>query len=180
MKYLAQALILVLVINCLLFTTGCPKKDVIRNAVDASYRLPAMTNDMISQVDDAYVKGFIDLDTVHKIGAATNKLAKAEKIFVDMVAAANKVYIQTGSYSAADISNIKIYFDSQLIAPFLDVLETLKLISGNTSALILTAIDAVRVLLQTIGKGLDSSAAKALPAATVVVVISVERKAVMA
>lgn len=141
-----------------LVTAACPKpkKDALRSAVEASYRLPAATNDVIAKVADARDRGIITAEQARTFGTHLNQLARAEVVFVDMVKAAKETFDRTGSVDPTAFRRLRDYFDASLIEPFLRVLEAARLLSGTDVALITTAITAVRLILRTIGRDLRS------------------------
>lgn len=136
--------------------SGCPKKDGLRAAIEASYRLPASTNDVIKQVTDARDRGIISVEQSQKFGKLLNDMAKAEVVFVGMVKAANAVIDAGGKVPPGQLSDLKTYFDAAIIGPFLDVLKLIGVMSGDDVQLILMAVTAVRLLLRTIGSGIGS------------------------
>lgn len=135
---------------------GCPKKDAVRAAVDASYRLPATTNDVIRQVADARDRGIITVEQSKKFGDLLNKMATAEVVYVGMVKTIEAALKSTGSADPGKLKDLSAFFDTSVVTPFLAVLEFTKLLSGDNVQLILLAVTAARLLLRTIGSGIGS------------------------
>lgn len=146
----------------MLMVTACPPKDAVRNAIDASYRLPGATNDIIKAVREARDKGLITVDQGRQFGEPLNDLAKAEVIFVGMVKALNAAVKANGTADAAEVAKVRDFFDASVIEPFLRVLQVARVLSGDSIDLILVGITATRLLLRTIGLGLGSRSQNAL------------------
>ncbi len=156
---------------CLLFasiviTSACPKKDAVRTAIDASYRLPATTNDLIAKVNEAKTKGFITADQSKKFGDLLSPLARAEVVYVGMVKALQAAVKANGTADPGQLGTLKTFFDAQVIGPFLQILEFCKVLSGDSVQVILVAVSGVRLLLRTIGLGIGSNFINALAADT--------------
>lgn len=177
-------LLYALVISQLAFATACPKKDALRAAIDASYRLPATTNDLIAQLTEARDRGIITVEQARRFGDIINPLARAEVVFVGLVKAANNVatridFLNTKAARTANdnaelvslkaelqtkVSGLKAFFDVELLGPFLQVLQAAQILTGDQVQLILLAITAVRLILRTIGSGIGSKRIDALNA----------------
>jgi hypothetical protein len=144
---------------CLLaiFLTACPKPDPLKSAIKASYRLPAATNDIIAKVTIARDRGLITPEQARSFGTALNDLARSEVVFVGMVRAANDTFKRTGTLPDATRAGLRSFFDTSIIEPFLRVLELAKLLSGADVDLILVAVTAVRLLINTIAGGIGSA-----------------------
>ena len=145
------------ILAAVILTGACPKKDAIREAAKASYRLPAITNDLILKVDKARDAKLITLEQERKFGEILFPIAQAEKSFVQAVKAAEAIYRQTGQVPAGELARIRAMLDDQIIRPFLAVLDQYKLLGPNASAMLSAAIAAARLALQTIGSGFGSS-----------------------
>src|SRR4051812_37503603 len=74
-----------LVASSLLLTTACPQKSSLRQAVEASYRLPGLTNDLIKDVREGRDSGIISPDQASRFGDLLNKMATAELAYIDAV-----------------------------------------------------------------------------------------------
>lgn len=143
----------------------CNSGNAVRKAVEASYRLPAATNDLIAQIETGRDNGIYTPDEARRFGVALNAMAKAEVIYVQSVKSLNAAYEATGKFDPAKIKDLKVYFDASIVGPFLQILEDARLISGAASTAIQLALSTVRIILTTIGRGFGSSHLKALAAA---------------
>src|SRR5258707_3601227 len=94
--------------------TACPKKDAVRSAIDASYRLPATTNDVISQITTARDRGIITVEQSKKFGGYLNQMARAETVYIGMVKAMQAAIKATGSVDTAQLKSLKDYFDASI------------------------------------------------------------------
>jgi hypothetical protein len=150
-----------------LASTGCPKKDGVRKAVEASYRLPAMTNDIITQVTAARDKGIITLEQSKAFGDQLNKLAQAEIVYVGMVKALQNAIDNGQEPAPGQLISIKTFFDASIVEPFLRVLEMARILSGPAVELILVAITAARLVIRTIASGIGSTKKKAIDRAAI-------------
>jgi hypothetical protein len=136
---------------------GCAKKDAIREAAKASYRLPGSTNDLIDAIKTGVSKGVFTPAQARQFGDILEPITQAEITLVQLVRAANAVYQKTGSIPADQMSRIRILFDEQIVRPFARILEQYKILSPESSAILQTAIAAVRLLLNTVGTGFGST-----------------------
>jgi hypothetical protein len=179
-----QAIALAVVFVLVAAATACPsnKGDTIRKAAEASYRLPAATVDILEKAKAARDAGTLDAATAQRIGEILEPVAKAELVFVGMVRAAHsqadrladleRKTNRSPSESAeiqelktslrSQTASIKSYFDVEIVAPFLRVLELAKLISGSTSQAVVLAVTAAKLIIQTIGSALKSSKVREL------------------
>jgi hypothetical protein len=161
-----RSAIAIVALFCIILATsafrGCGTKDPVRQAVEASYRLPVATNTIVDRLREGRDRGIITADQAAKFGGYLNDMAKAEVVYVGMVRALNDAIKATGKADPATILNLRTFFDASVIAPFLHVLELAKVLSASSSELILVAISTVRLLLTTIGKGIGSTFLNAL------------------
>jgi hypothetical protein len=147
------------------WSTGCPKKDAVRTAVDASYRLPATTNDIIRQVTTARDKHIITPDQAVKFGTLLNQMATAETVYVGLVKSLVAAMNTNGGVAdPGKLGALRLFFDEKVVGPFLQVLELTKVLSGDSVNLILLAVSAARLLIRTIGGGIGSTIAANLVA----------------
>lgn len=155
-----KTLLATLAIFCVVtIGAGCPARTTtagVRGAVDASYRLPAATNDLIVHINEGTAAGIITPDQARAAGRSLEKLAAAEIIFVASVKSLNATFEATGKFDPAALKKLRTYFDSSIVVPFLAVLEIANVISGTTAIAITAAAGAVRLLLLTIGSGIGS------------------------
>lgn len=167
--FLSATLSFVVLFSLILATSafkGCggsgSKKDALRSAIEASYRLPAATNDLIADVEKGKAQNLISPEQARKFGADLNTLARAEVTFVQMVKAADAAFKATGTIDPATQTSLRNFFDASIISPFLDVLTSAKVLSQTDAALILTGVTAVRLLLKTIGGPIGSTKTNSL------------------
>jgi hypothetical protein len=139
-----------------IFLTGCPASDPLRSAVEASYRLPAATNDVVAKVTIARDRGYITAEQARSFGAVLNDLARGEVEFVKLARLANARFKQTGTFDAATQTELRSYFDGKIVEQFLAVVDLLRTISGPDLGLIVVAIAAVRALIKKIAGGIGS------------------------
>lgn len=144
------------VITSAAFTLACPKKDAVRAAIDASYRLPRATNDLIAKVTTARDTQIITVEQARQFGTVLNDIAKAEVIYVGMVKAMQNAIDSGTPTTPAQLANLRSFFDASIVEPFLHVLELAKVLSGNDVQLILLAITAARLLILKIASGIGS------------------------
>lgn len=156
---IAQIVLLALVMTSSL-GFACERKSAVRRAIEASYRLPATTNDVIKQVREGRDRGIISTDQAAKFGEALNKMAAAELAYIDAVKIIKAAVEKGQTPDRSAMANLQFIFDSQIVGPFLDVLSLARLISGSQADLILLAVEAARLLLRTIGGGIGSQAVK--------------------
>lgn len=159
------ALFLSLILFSAFAFTGCPASTkTVKAAVDASYRLPATTNDLIKQIADGRDAGILSADDARHFGEYLNAMAKAEVVFVEGVKALQATFEATGHFDPVKLKNLRTYFDAAIVGPFLHVLESARVLSGSAATAIMLAIAALRLILREIGSGFGSSNMRILTA----------------
>lgn len=166
MKTIFNFGIVVALIFSILATTACPKKDAVRKAAEASYRLPGLTNDVIAKIEDALSKNLITVDQARTAGGIINPIAKAEVTFVALVRSAHEIQKRTGTIPADMLGKIRTMLDADIIGPFIKLLEFHKLLSPEAAAAIGVALTALRLILTTIGTGFGSTLLRFIAAAS--------------
>lgn len=151
-KFLTFA-IAIAALFAVVMAAGCPKTDHVRKAAEASYRLPAATNDLIASIEQARDRGLISVDQARTFGRYLGEMAKSEAAFVQMVKAADELTRRNPAAAAGQVERLQIFFSAQIVNPFLEILELYGVLSGPAAAAIRTALTAVRVMLATIGGG---------------------------
>lgn len=159
-KLFCTAFLLYAIVFTGLVTTACPQPMPadIRKAIDASYRLPAATNDLIDTIREARDQNYVSLETSQKFGTYLYPMTIAEKAYVKGVKALKAATDKAGgTLDQGKFAELQIIFDDQIVKPFLEILQMVGVLSGDNSKKILFAIAAVRLLLTTIAGGLGSS-----------------------
>lgn len=157
-KLVLTSMLLYCVVFASLVVTGCPKKDAVRQAVDASYRLPATTNDVIAAVKRARDQNIISLEQSKKFGEILGRLASAEVVYVKAVKAMNAaVKLNGGVVDQGKLIELRTLFDESVVKPFLEILQFVGVLSGDQSRMIMVAVATLRMLLVTIGGGIGST-----------------------
>lgn len=149
--------IVCLVLLSVVFVMACPKKDVIRQAAKASYRLPGSTNDLIAQIKKGVELKIFTPAEARRFGDILDPIADVEIAFVKIVRTAERIYRETGTIPADLSKEIKDKYD-EIVTLFLDLLQFAGVLDADDRAFIEVAIATVRVFLRTIGIGLGSKA----------------------
>jgi hypothetical protein len=154
---------------------GATSKDAINEAAKASYRLPVLTGNAADAVLRGFNEGKISLELKDKIADPLSKMAKATPAIIETVAALEKLQTELDALNAktgktdddktrvaalrTDIggkfSALKILFNQKIVASFLDVLSAFKLLSPDAAATVAVAVEALRLVLVTIGRNFD-------------------------
>lgn len=124
-----------------IFLMGCPKETAVRKAANASYQLAGITGDVINGVGKAYDAGILSLATKDKLAAQLKLVVSGGKKFNLAIEALN------ATPSPADISILNQIFSEQVVAPFLAILEELKVLLPNQADYLHTAITALRTAI---------------------------------
>lgn len=143
-----SSLLLAILIGGMIFPlAACPKKDSVRAAAGAAYRLPGLTNDAINATRSAFEKGFISADQKDRLALLYVRLARSEKQFVEMIDLYVKTLDQTNAPDAGSFQKITAFLRSDLIEPFLQVLAEFRALPPNASAFLKIAVDSIRLVL---------------------------------
>lgn len=147
--------IAVLVLFSVLFVIACPKKDAVRTAAKASYRLPGTTNDLIARIKLGVDRGIFTPAEARRFGEILEPITKAEVAFVQIAKTVERIYRETGSVPAHLSQELKDKYD-EIVNLFLDLLQFAGVLDASDRLFIETAVATVRLLLRTIGVGLGS------------------------
>lgn len=146
------------VLSTLAFASGCPGKDKVRAAIDASYRLPAATNDLIEKIRVARDTGVISVEQSQSFGSILNDVARAEVVFVGMVKTVHRATeTEKRKPTPAELAGLRSFFDASIVEPFLRALELARVLTGPDVQIILLAITAARLLIRKIAAGIGSA-----------------------
>ncbi len=146
---------LILVYSICLLLMACPKETAVRKAAKASFELSGLTVDAIAATAKAYNENLIGLETKDKIADALKLVATGGKNFNQ---ALKKFRDQSGDNLTPDqISFLNVIFSSEVITPFLGILQTLKVLSMNGAKNLLAAINALKVVILLISNGFASA-----------------------
>jgi hypothetical protein len=144
---------------------GCSPsaEKALRNAADASYRVPGAVDDLVNKIRAGRDSGVLSADLAKDLGGLLEPAARATVVFAGLVKAANEAYDRGETVPAAKFAEMKMIFDLQIIEPFLRVLEKAQILSGDSVQLILLAVLALRTLLASIGRSFNSKKAASMP-----------------
>jgi hypothetical protein len=152
-----KQLLAILTIAISILTFACPKRDIVRGAASASYRLPGLTRDAIKATGDAFDRKLISIEQKDKFALIFQRLANNETRFVALVDDFRAVYERTQAIDKSRLDAITAFFDAEIVDPFLQILTEYKLLSGSAAGAVKIAIEAVRVVLIQIGAGFGST-----------------------
>lgn len=163
MKNLYRVPIVCLILFSIAFVIACPKKDAVREAAKASYRLPGSTNDLIDRIREGVTKGIFTPAEARKAGEILERAADLEILFVQAVKTAERIYRTTGQIPTLEFQAINSKYD-EIIDAFLDLLEFVRVLSPDDRAFIDAAVAGVRLFLRTIGVGFKFASVNKLTA----------------
>jgi len=145
---------LILVYSLCLLMTACPKETAIRKAAKASFELSGLTVDAIAATAKAYNENLISLETKDKIAAPLKVIAVGGKKFNE---ALKRFYAESGENLPADkLGILKLIFSTELVAPLLEILQELKVVSADRAAYLLSAVNALQAVILIISNGFAS------------------------
>lgn len=140
-----------LVIASLVFLMACPKKTAVENAARASYSLSGLTVDVANATAKAYNAQLINLDTKDKIAGYLKTISIGGKRFNNTL---EKFARESGPDLPADkLAILNKIFSDEVVAPFLEVLQTLKILPADRADYLRTAIAALRSAVLVISSG---------------------------
>lgn len=149
---------LIVALVCMIGVTIAPScnEGNLRKAIDASYRLPAATNDLTNKIRAGRDAGIIKPDDAAQFGRWLEQMAKAEQVFAGMVKAAQTIVDRGDKVPELTFVELRNYFDLEIVEPFLQVLGKAGLLSGPDISIVIAGITAARLLIVTIGRGIGS------------------------
>lgn len=153
-----KILLSLIVIYSMVFLLACPsKKTAVREAVTASYSLSGLTVDGIAATAKAYNAGIIDTPTKDRIANALKTIATGGKRFNQILDKYAAEAADKNEMIPADKMEIlnKIFSD-EVVAPFLEVLQSMKILSADKAEYLRSAINALRAVILTIQNGFSS------------------------
>lgn len=141
-----------LIISSFVFgMTGCTP-DTIAKAKKASSHLATYADNGVNVTRDIYQQKLISIELKDKIADSFNKLADAGIAFDTAVANAEKVY--GTNVPQTEVERLFVVFDQSVVAQFLAVVASLKLINDAPAlaAVIATIKTAILVIADAFGK----------------------------
>lgn len=160
-KSIVQLLSLILICSFVMLLTACPKETAVRRSVKASYELSGLTVDVINATGKAYANGLISLETKDKLADSLKILSVGGKRFnqaLDLV-----IRESGGDETKVPMDKIQMLnklFSDEVVAPFLQVLQSLKLLSPEKARQLHITIAALRTAVLTISLSFQSVAAE--------------------
>lgn len=148
-----KKIILCLVVICSLLLMACPKEDVVRKAAKASYSLSGLTADVAVAAQKAYHDGLIDVHSKDRIAVWLKQISKGGKQFTALTEAAHKSQVA----DAGTINSLNLILSTEITAPFLEILQELKILSKDASDFLQTAIAALRSAILVISSALSTT-----------------------
>jgi hypothetical protein len=128
----------------MVFLTACPKETVLRRAAKASYSLSGLTVDVINATGKAYAAQLINLETKDRLARHLKTISIGGERFNQTL----KRYAEEGTEIPADkLLILNKIFSEEVVAPFLEVLNAIKLLSPEQSAYLNSAINGLRAAI---------------------------------
>lgn len=128
-----------------LFLMACPKTAAVRKAAKASFEMAGIVKDVIAATGKVYDAGIINLATKDRLAAAEKRVASGGKHFNELLAG----YIATdpSGVPADKLAILNQIFSNEIVTPFLEILQELKVISPGTATYLTIAIDSLRAAI---------------------------------
>jgi hypothetical protein len=136
----------VFVIVLAMLTTACPQGTAIQKAAKAADTLPKLTDSVIVAVGGVYDAHVITLAQKDVFVRDCQKIIDGGRLFDSAIKAANAA----NDNSASTLNTLNTLFSNGVVAPFLSILENLKVLSPQNGATVLTALNLVRAAILTI------------------------------
>ena len=149
MKKLRRAYVLHLLMACLLISgsisqTACSEKQL-KQVAEAAKDIGGGTRDVIKAVTTAYQQGLITIEQKDKFADLLKAIAKGGQHGVDAIEALQKAGVTT--LSRANSKALSLIFDTEVVTPFLSLLQELGQLSDAPSIAIRTALASVRTAI---------------------------------
>jgi hypothetical protein len=135
--------------------SACPKDSAVRKAARTSYELSGLTLDAVNATGKAYAQHVIDLPTKNKIANSLKSIAIGGQRFNQVVTALNAA--NANSVSTDRLALLNQILSEEIVAPFLDILQTLKAISTAQANYLHVAIAALRTAILTISAAISDN-----------------------
>jgi hypothetical protein len=129
-----------------LIMCGCPADSPTRKAAKASFELSGITLDVVNATAKAYDAGIISLAVKDKMAAAEKKIAEGGAHFNDLLAGFIKQY-PNGQIPADKLGLLNSIFSGDIVTPFLQILEQIKVLSPTQAGYLSAAISTLRTAL---------------------------------
>ncbi len=151
-----KCLLSILLIMTVLMATACPSQSIITKAINAAEKVDSITQTAVDVANAAYTEGLLTLDQKEKLLPKLNLLAKGSTAFQ------NAATILKNEYHSGEIPNDKLLIlsrmlETDVVAPFLDVLSELKLIKNASK--VLAAIGLINLALVSILQAFEKEVA---------------------
>lgn len=140
-----------LILYSMFLMTACPKESAVKNAAKASYSLSGLTVDIAVAAARAYNAQIITLDTKDKIAGYLKTISIGGKRFNNTLLIFAR---QSGPELPEDrLAVLNKIFSDEVVAPFLEVLQSLKILPASRADYLRTAINALRAAVLVISSG---------------------------
>jgi predicted HAD superfamily phosphohydrolase len=134
-----------LLIISTLFLTACPKESAVRKAAKASYQLSGLTRDVVAATGRAYDEQIISTETKNRIADKLKLIAIGGQKFNTIVATLDKSDVPFDKRAL-----LNQILNDEIAAPFLEILEALKVVSAAQASHLHNALSALRIAILTI------------------------------
>lgn len=141
----------IILIFSLLILSACPKQSVVRQAAKASFQLSGLTVDAVNATGKAYQANLLSAETKNRIADALKKIATGGKRFNQHL----EMYFRNhGENIPSDkLEILNAIFSDEVVVPFLEILQALKVLSANDAGYLHSAINALRTAILIISNG---------------------------
>jgi hypothetical protein len=150
-----KKIVIILVIFWSFLMSACPKDSAVRKAARTSYELSGLTVDAINATGKAYANHVFDLATKNRIANNLKSISVGGQRFNQIVTALNAA--NTNSVSTDKLALLNQILSEEIVAPFLDILQTLKALSTSQAVYLHVAIAALRTAILTISAAISDN-----------------------
>lgn len=141
-----------------LFLCACPKETAIRKASKASFQLSGLTIDAVNATAKAFDAGIIDLSTKDKLADSLKLIAIGGKRFNNTL----EIFVRESGENlpTTKIEILNRIFSEEIVTPFLEILQKVKIISAAKAEYLVIAINSLRAAILLISDGFTAANAK--------------------
>lgn len=138
-----KAFALIFVVCFSLILTGCPKASTIQKAADANSQIEGLTRTAISSTLDAMHAGLLKPAEAEAVETALAKIAGGGAAFTVELGHVQAMSL-TQTVPQSKLAELAALFNTNLVAPFLDVLTQLKAVSPSQAQALMLVINSLR------------------------------------
>lgn len=158
-----KTILTLLLIFSVFLLSACPKETALKRSAKASFEMATVTVEIARATEKAYLKKIISLEQKDKLVGLLKQIRVGGKRFhMGLEEAIRQLDASSQDLPKDTLAALNKLFSSDVVEPFLKMLEEMKLLSPETARSFSSAIEVLRSLIKTIQTGFQQAALEIL------------------